>query len=133
MTSMRYALGVGFRRHCEIGELVRLVEAGLGEAGLAPKAVSWLASIEAKRGASQLEALASRFGWTVELWPAERLAATPGVRQHSPLASRLFGSPSVAEAAALASLSEHGVEPPALRLATLRSQAATVAIAEARG
>ncbi|WP_043446144.1 cobalamin biosynthesis protein [Halotalea alkalilenta] len=133
MTGTRYALGVGFRRHCEIDELVRLVEAGLGAAGLESQAITWLASIDAKRGASQLDALAARFGWNVELWPAERLAATPGVHQHSRLASRLLGSPSVAEAAALASLSERGLESPSLRLATQRSPAATVAIAEACG
>jgi len=118
-------VGVGASRGAPAGEIGELIDSTLAEQGLAPRSVRCIATAEAKADEPGLLAAAAMRGWRVVTFPASRLAAVP-VPNPSEVVRRAVGTPSVAEAAALA-------EPGATLLAAKRASAhATVAVARGR-
>ncbi len=94
-------VGVGCSRGATAEEILDLVDAALAGAALAPASVAALASVDAKRDEPGLAAAARARGWPLRFHPAAELAAVP-VPNPSDAAARAVGTPSVAEAAALA-------------------------------
>ncbi|MDF3302178.1 precorrin-3B C(17)-methyltransferase [Streptomyces tropicalis] len=93
--------GVGASRGAPAEEVLGLVEDTLREAGLSARSLAALATVEAKAGEPGLVEAAARLGVPLVTHPAEELAgvAVPNPSD-APLAA--VGTPSVAEAAALA-------------------------------
>lgn len=93
-------VGVGAGRGVSAGEVLGLVEATLAEAGLSPRGVAELATVEAKSGEAGLLTAAERLGVPLCGYPAEALAV---VEVPNPSAAPLaaVGTAGVAEAAAL--------------------------------
>ncbi|MEO3767842.1 precorrin-3B C(17)-methyltransferase [Streptomyces sp. B8F3] len=93
-------VGVGASRGVGVDEVLGLVGDALDEAGLSPRSVAALATVDAKAGEPGLLAAADRLGVPLRTFPAAGLATvdvpTPSA---APLAA--VGTPSVAEAAAL--------------------------------
>jgi cobalt-precorrin 5A hydrolase/precorrin-3B C17-methyltransferase len=118
------AVGVGASRGVSAGELLRLIDGALTEAGLSAGSVTRLATVDAKAGEPGITEAAARRGWPVTTYPAELLARVevpnPSV---APLAA--VGTPSVAEAAALTSGDD-------LVMTKRKSAMATVAVARIR-
>jgi cobalt-precorrin 5A hydrolase/precorrin-3B C17-methyltransferase len=94
-------VGVGCSRGAPAAEILGLVDATLAEAGLAAASVAALASVDAKRDELGLAEAARARRWPLRFHPAEKLARVP-VPNPSAAAARAVGTPSVAEAAALA-------------------------------
>ncbi|MFE5404910.1 precorrin-3B C(17)-methyltransferase [Streptomyces sp. NPDC056580] len=94
-------VGVGASRGAPADEVLALVEEALREAGLSPRSVAELATVDAKSEEPGLVAAAARLGVRLVTYPAPELAdvAVPNP-SGAPLAA--VGTPSVAEAAALA-------------------------------
>ncbi|GGW18639.1 precorrin-3B C(17)-methyltransferase [Streptomyces libani subsp. rufus] len=94
-------VGVGASKGAPAEEVLALVEAALREAGLSPRSVGELATVDAKADEPGLVAAAERLGVPLVTYPAGELA---GVAVPNPSAAPLaaVGTPSVAEAAALA-------------------------------
>jgi len=93
-------VGVGASRGVTAEEVGRLIDTALAEAGLSPRSVVHLATVDAKaEEAGILEAAAAR-GWTVVTHPAATLAEV-AVPHPSSVVEAAVGTPSVAEAAAL--------------------------------
>ncbi|MFF9606870.1 precorrin-3B C(17)-methyltransferase [Streptomyces sp. NPDC014684] len=94
-------VGVGASRGAPADEVLALVEEALREAGLSPRSVAELATVEAKSEEPGVVAAAERLGVPLVTYPAAELAyvAVPNP-SGAPLAA--VGTPSVAEAAALA-------------------------------
>jgi cobalt-precorrin 5A hydrolase/precorrin-3B C17-methyltransferase len=118
------AIGVGASSGVTADEVLELIDAALTEAGLARACVSVLATVDAKAGEAGIVAAAERRGWPLVSYPASRLAAID-VPNPSEAAQAAVGTPSVAEAAALASADE-------LVLPKRKSANATVAVARVR-
>jgi cobalt-precorrin 5A hydrolase / precorrin-3B C17-methyltransferase len=93
--------GVGCSRGAPAAEILGLLDAALADAGLAAASVAALASVDAKRDEAGLAAAARARRWPLRFHPAEELARVP-VPNPSAAAARAVGTPSVAEAAALA-------------------------------
>ncbi|MFJ9866681.1 precorrin-3B C(17)-methyltransferase [Streptomyces sp. NPDC101165] len=93
-------VGVGASRGAPVEEVLGLVEDALREAGLSPRSVAELATVDAKSEEPGIVAAAERLGVPLVTYPAEELAA---VRVPNPSDAPLaaVGTPSVAEAAAL--------------------------------
>ncbi len=100
--------GVGASRGVTAAEVLRLVDAALAEAGLSAASVTALATVDAKAGEPGLVAAARRRGWPLIAHPASRLARV-AVPNPGLAALAAVGTPSVAEAAALASADELAV------------------------
>jgi len=94
-------VGVGCSRGANAAEILELIDETLRDAGLAAAAVAGLASVDAKRDEPGLLRAAADRGWPLALHPAAELARIP-VPNPSEAALRAVGTPSVAEAAALA-------------------------------
>jgi cobalt-precorrin 5A hydrolase / cobalt-factor III methyltransferase / precorrin-3B C17-methyltransferase len=94
-------VGVGCSRGASADEILGLIDETLAEAGLCPESVSGLATVDAKRNEAGLVEAAARRGWPLACFPATRLASVP-VPNPSDAALAAVGTPSVAEAAALA-------------------------------
>ncbi|MCK1821676.1 precorrin-3B C(17)-methyltransferase [Streptomyces sp. XM83C] len=94
-------VGVGASRGAPAEEVLDLVEGALREAGLSARSVAELATVDAKADEPGLVAAAERLGVPLVTYSADELAAVevPNPSQ-APLAA--VGTPSVAEAAALA-------------------------------
>ncbi|GEK03435.1 precorrin-3B C(17)-methyltransferase [Streptomyces sp. 1-11] len=94
-------VGVGASRGAPADEVLALVEEALREAGLSPRSVTELATVDAKSEEPGVVAAAERLGVPLVTYPAAELAdvAVPNP-SGAPLAA--VGTPSVAEAAALA-------------------------------
>ncbi|MGW5327792.1 precorrin-3B C(17)-methyltransferase [Streptomyces sp. NPDC004014] len=94
-------VGVGASRGAPADEVLALVEEALREAGLSPRSVAELATVDAKSEEPGVVAAAQRLGVPLVTYPAAELAdvAVPNP-SGAPLAA--VGTPSVAEAAALA-------------------------------
>lgn len=94
-------VGVGASRGAPADEVLALVEEALREAGLSPRSVAELATVDAKSEEPGVVAAAERLGVPLVTYPAAELAdvAVPNP-SGAPLAA--VGTPSVAEAAALA-------------------------------
>nr|WP_202517851.1 precorrin-3B C(17)-methyltransferase [Streptomyces sp. SID685] len=93
-------VGVGASRGAPVDEVLGLIEETLREAGLSPRSVAELATVDAKSEEPGILAAAERLGVPVVTYSAEELAA---VEVPNPSAAPLaaVGTPSVAEAAAL--------------------------------
>ncbi|MEW2526952.1 Rv2231c family pyridoxal phosphate-dependent protein CobC [Streptomyces sp. NPDC047071] len=94
-------VGVGAGRGVPAAEVLGLVRECLREAGLSPLSVRELATVDTKRGEAGVVGAAARLGVPLVTYPAHELArvAVPNP-SGAPLAAA--GTPSVAEAAALA-------------------------------
>jgi cobalt-precorrin 5A hydrolase/precorrin-3B C17-methyltransferase len=94
--------GVGCSRGASAGEILGLLRASLAQAGLSEGSVAGLASIDAKRDEAGLLEAAESLGVPLRFNPAEALA---GVETPNPssVVREAVGTPSVAEAAVLAS------------------------------
>uniref|UniRef100_A0AAU2JLT9 Aminotransferase n=1 Tax=Streptomyces sp. NBC_00049 TaxID=2903617 RepID=A0AAU2JLT9_9ACTN len=114
-------IGVGGRAGVSVAEVCALVEETLRGAGLAPAAVTALATVESKAGEAGITGAAKRFGVPLLSYSAEELAAIE-VPHPSDAVRTAAGTPSVAEAAALAGGGE-------LLVPKRRSVAATCAVA----
>lgn len=94
-------LGLGCERHTHPVVLEAAVEKSLVSAGLAAAAVAGVASLDRKSDEPGLLALCQQRQWPLKIFTADHLAAIP-VPNGSPVVARQVGTPSVAEAAALA-------------------------------
>ncbi|MER5951108.1 cobalamin biosynthesis protein [Streptomyces sp. NPDC001904] len=93
--------GVGARAGVTADEVLALVGEVLAEAGAAPGALTALATVEAKGREPGIVRAAALLGVPLVTYPAARLAAVP-VPHPSEGVRDAVGTPSVAEAAALA-------------------------------
>ncbi|MFG3201557.1 precorrin-3B C(17)-methyltransferase [Streptomyces sp. NPDC048192] len=93
-------VGVGASKGAPAEEVLGLIEESLAQAGLSPRSVAELATVDAKAEEAGIVAAASRLGVPLVTYGAEELA---GVAVPNPSAAPLaaVGTPSVAEAAAL--------------------------------
>lgn len=71
-------VGVGCRRGCEPATLQDSVETALASLGLAPEAVSTLATIDLKAAEPAVVELAAKRGWRLRTFSAQALAAQGG-------------------------------------------------------
>lgn len=93
-------VGVGASKGAPVEEVLDLVEDSLREAGLSPKSIAELATVDAKAQEPGIVAAAERLGVPLVTYSAEELAAVEVPNpSDAPLAA--VGTPSVAEAAAL--------------------------------
>lgn len=94
-------LGLG----CDKGTPIDLVERGierlLAEARLSEKSVRAMATIDRKAEEPAFVALEQRFGWPLEVYPAEALDRVSGIENPSETVKKYVGTRSVAEAASL--------------------------------
>ncbi|MEU9340861.1 precorrin-3B C(17)-methyltransferase [Streptomyces sp. NPDC048278] len=94
-------VGVGASKDAPVDEVLGLVEAALRDAGLSPRSIAELATVDAKAGEPGIVAAAARLGVPLVTYPAGELAGVQVPHpSDAPLAA--VGTPSVAEAAALA-------------------------------
>lgn len=114
-------VGIGSSRGVAAEEVGPLVDRVLDGAGLSPRAVAHVATVEAKADEDGILAAAARRGWEVVTLPADELAATV-VPNPSEVVREAVGTPSVSEASAL----HLGGE---LLVDKTRSAMATVAVA----
>jgi cobalt-precorrin 5A hydrolase / precorrin-3B C17-methyltransferase len=117
-------LGVGASSGVSQQEVSGLIDEALADAGLSRASVAAVATVQAKASEPGIVQAASRRGWPVIAYPADRLAAVP-VPNPSGAVLAAVGTASVAEAAALASAHE-------LVAPKRKSSMATVAIARRR-
>ena len=118
--------GVGCRRGAAAPDIEAAIRAALAHAGVAANALDCIATAAAKRDEPGIEAAAAKFGLSVVLVEQPELAAAaPRTMTRSARVLALTGTPSVAEAAALAAAG------PAARLIATRlvCGAATCALA----
>ena len=94
-------LGLGCERHTRQAVLEAVVEESLASAGLAAAAVAGVASLDRKGNEAGLLELCQHHQWPLKVFTAAQLAAIP-VPNGSLIVARQVGTPSVAEAAALA-------------------------------
>jgi cobalt-precorrin 5A hydrolase/precorrin-3B C17-methyltransferase len=99
--TMSLVVGVGASRGVPVDEVYALVVGALRDAGLSPADVVALATVDAKAAEPGVVGAAERLGVPLLSYDAGRLARVP-VANPSPAALRAVGTPSVAEAAALA-------------------------------
>ena len=94
--------GVGCERGTDPGEVIELVAATLAEAGLSPKSLAAIASIDVKADEPALHAAARHFGVPLRLFSAAELAEeSDRLANPSPIVLAEVGTPGVAEGAAL--------------------------------
>ncbi|WP_406446523.1 precorrin-3B C(17)-methyltransferase [Streptomyces sp. NBC_01613] len=94
-------VGVGASKGAPVEEVLGLVEGALRDAGLSPRSVAELATVDAKREEPSIVEAAARLGVPVVTYSAEELA-TVDVPNPSEAPLAAVGTPSVAEASALA-------------------------------
>ncbi len=122
------ALGVGCERGTDPEELWTLAMQGMADAGLSPRALAGVFSIDLKSDEAAVLQLAERLDVPARFFPAARLEAErERLTQPSELVFREVGCHGVAEGAALAAAGAEG----ALVVAKRKSRRATVAIAQA--
>lgn len=110
--------GVGCSRGAGADEILALLDSSLAEAGLSKKSVAALVSIDVKRDEAGLLNAAGRLGVPVRFHPAEALSAV-GPPNPSEVVREAVGTPSVAEAAVLASGAELVVDKRKSAMATV--------------
>ena len=127
-------VGVGASRGAGADEVGEAVDAALAEAGLSPRSVAEVATVEAKADEGGVLQAAAARGWPVVALPAG-LLATVDVPHPSARVAAAVGTPSVAEAAALSRGGELVVAKRRSRPSGGRQAMATVAVARrpARG
>ncbi len=113
-------VGVGCSRGTGAGEILDLIDRSLEAAGLSRKSIATLASIEAKSDEAGLLEAGAEFGVPLRFYAAEELSEMDAPNPSS-VVEGAVGTPSVAEAAVLASGAELVVE-------KCKSEMATVAI-----
>lgn len=118
------AVGVGASSGVTADEILGLIDTALAEAGLVGACVTVLATADAKAGEAGITSAARMRNWPLVTYPAARLADIQ-VPNPSPAAQAAVGTPSVSEAAALASGDE-------LVVPKHKSGRATVAVARIR-
>ena len=121
-------LGVGSSRGADPEGLHRLALAALAGAGLSVDSVGCVATIDRKAAEPAIVELAAVLGVGLRVFPAERLAGQP-VPNPSAVVAAAVGTPSVAEAAALAGAGVGGCDGGTLVVEKQRSADATVAVA----
>ncbi|MGC0332834.1 cobalt-precorrin 5A hydrolase/precorrin-3B C17-methyltransferase [Streptomyces sp. SAI-170] len=93
-------VGVGASKGAPVEEVLGLISRTLQDAGLSPRSIAELATVDAKSEEPGIVGAAARLGVPVVTYPAEELAdVTVPNPSDAPLAA--VGTPSVAEAAAL--------------------------------
>ncbi|WP_328316810.1 cobalamin biosynthesis protein [Streptomyces sp. NBC_00388] len=97
----RLVVGVGASRGVSADEVLALVSAALRDAGLSVLDVDELATVDTRAAEPGLVAAAGRLGVPLRAYPARALARIP-VPHPSATALAAVGTPSVAEASALA-------------------------------
>ncbi|MEV4461482.1 precorrin-3B C(17)-methyltransferase, partial [Microbispora sp. NPDC049633] len=117
-------VGVGASRGVAAEEVLALIRDALAEAGLSPRSVVRLATADVKADEAGIVAAARALGVPLVTHPAERLAGVT-VPHPSEVVRRAVGTPSVAEAAALADGGD-------LVVPKRRSAMATAAVARLR-
>ncbi|MBB6439208.1 cobalamin biosynthesis protein [Streptomyces candidus] len=100
---IRVVVGVGACEDAPVEELYELVTGALADAGLAPAGVTALATVDVKAGEGAIVECGRRLGVPVLSYGARVLAGVT-VPNPSGRALSAVGTPSVAEAAALAAL-----------------------------
>ncbi len=124
----RLALGVGCERDTDPAELSTLAQDVLAAAGVSPRAVACVVSLDLKAAEPAVHALAAALGVPARFCPAERLAAEEHrLATPSALVFQATGCHGVAEGAALAAVGPAG----ALVVAKQKSARATCALARA--
>ena len=124
----RLAVGIGCERDADPAEVDALVRQTLAEAGLSPKAVACVVSIDLKADEVAILAAAERLGVPARFFTAERLEReTPRLAEPSDIVFAEVGCHGVAEGAALAAAGPRG----RLAVTKRKSHRATCAIAEA--
>jgi cobalt-precorrin 5A hydrolase len=95
--------GIGCRRGAAAPDVEAAIRAALARAGVAAEDLDAIATIAAKQDEAGIEAAAAKLGVAVVLVSeADLEAATPRTETRSERVLALMGTPSVAEAAALA-------------------------------
>jgi cobalt-precorrin 5A hydrolase / precorrin-3B C17-methyltransferase len=127
-------VGAGASRGVTAAEAGKLMDQALASAGLSPRAVRWLATVDAKAREPGLLAAAAERGWAVRTATAGELAAVD-VPTPSETVRAAVGTPSVAEAAALLFAAAGRELPGAAELLVPKqiSQNATAAVAGGGG
>ena len=124
----RFALGVGCERGVAADELGELVERTLAGAGLSPRSLAGVFSVDVKADEPAVHALAETLGLPARFFDPPTLEAlTPRLASPSATVFREVGCHGVSEAAALAAAGREGT----LRVPKTRSRRATCAIGEA--
>ena len=124
----RFALGVGCERGIPASELVDLVERTLSGAGLSPRALAGVFSVDVKADEPAVHALAEALEVPARFFDPPALEAlTPRLANPSDAVFREVGCHGVSEAAALAAAGDEGT----LRVTKTKSRRATCAIGEA--
>lgn len=98
---MTLVVGVGAGRGVSASAVLGLIEETLREAGLSVSEVGELATVDAKAGEAGIVAVAARLGVPLRTYAARELALV-AVPHPSEVVGAVAGTPSVAEAAALA-------------------------------
>jgi cobalt-precorrin 5A hydrolase len=96
------AIGIGASSDAKLEDVLALIQATVGHIG------AWACLATLDRRADLARQVAERLDLELRLFPAEQLAATPGTVTISSRSAGAVGSPSVAEAAALAALGPTG-------------------------
>jgi cobalamin biosynthesis protein CbiG len=123
----RFVLGVGCENGTPSDQLRALVNRALREAGIEPREVAALASIDMKRDEVAIVAAAQSLGVPVHFFDAVTLEReTPKLRNPSEMVFARVGCHGVAEAAALAAAGPEAK----LVLPKIKSAFATAAVAE---
>ena len=126
MIPARVAVGLGARPGTPAVDLAAAVGAALADAGVVAVDVQVLATIDRRAAEPGVRAVAAGHGWALVAFPAADLAAR-AVPHGSEQVAAAVGTPSVAEAAALAAAGPHAV----LILPKRVFRGSTVAIARA--
>lgn len=99
--SARLVVGVGASRGVRADEVLGLISSALRDAGLSPLDIAELTTLDTRAGEPGLVAAAARLGVPLRTYGAAALARI-GVPHPSDAARAAVGTPSVAEASALA-------------------------------
>lgn len=94
-------LGVGCERGVSAAALADGLDRFLAEHRFARDSIGVLASVDLKADEPGMIELARGRGWQTSFYPAEELAAVPGLANPSEVVARCVGTPGVAEPAAL--------------------------------
>jgi len=94
-------VGAGGSSGAPAAEMAELIDQALAEAGLAATSVTALASVDAKKDEPGLRQVAGERGWPLRFHASQTLARV-SVPNPSAVVAQAMGTPSVAEAAALA-------------------------------
>lgn len=94
-------VGVGASKGAPVDEILALIEGALGDAGLSPTSLAELATVDAKADEPGIVQAAVRLGVPLVSYSAGELAAVEAPHP-SDASLAALGTPSVAEAAALA-------------------------------